>query len=182
MRKIIYSNIISLAKLNNSLNEKEKLIKIIKEDLEITENKYQDSIMEKEKIKSLLNIKSCRNELSNTKLNVDLKNETISDHTDAAFNIINHETKDSKITFNQININNTNNNNFNILSNFKNGANEINSRNKLKQRPDFNSRHKLNDSDENKMNMTIDINNKPSNFALFNNNLTSRNSKVRMNR
>jgi hypothetical protein len=90
---------------------------------------------------------------------------------------------DPKKTYDQITINNHNtninsNNHFNILSNYKNSAMGINSKNKAKPRPYFDT-SKLNDSEENKINMTIDINNKPTNFSVFNNNLTSRNGNVK---
>lgn len=156
------------------VDEKSKLIKILQEDLSTTEKKYYESIKEKESLKALLNIKT----------NLNSKQDAFQSivHEESSLDIsFNKSICDDKKYFNKITINNNNNinnnNHFNILSNYKNSANGINSRNKTRLRPFFDI-DKLNDLEENKMNMTIDINNKPSNFAMFNNNLTSKNNKV----
>lgn len=178
LKKLLFK-ICSINKLNNLLNEKEKLVKILQEDLATTEKKYHESIKEKEALKSKLNLRV--NNKSEAFQSIVQEEDSDSDrkltNLNSSSNKINIE---GKKTFNQITINNNvnnTNNHFNILSNYKNNAIGINSRNKTKPRPYFDT-SKLNDSEENKINMTIDINNKPSNFAMFNNNLTSRNTKV----
>jgi len=174
--------------LNNLLNEKDKLIKILQEDLATTEKKYHESIKEKEALKSLLNLRANnKSEEAAAAFQSIVHEEDYSDsEINSPSNQIKKKNEEGKKTLNHItinnntNISNNNNNHFNILSNYKNSAMGINSRNKAKSRHYFDT-SKLNDSGENKMNMTIDINsNKPSNFAMFNNNLTSRNTKVKI--
>jgi len=149
----------------------------LRENLEATEKKYYESLKEKETLKNLLYLKNRNDNIKN------IDGKTDSDYSRNSINLnqsINNNAKNKTLSKNYINqisiLNNNTNNNFSILNNYKNIV-IGNNRNKDKPRPYFDN-SKLNDSDENNMNMTIDVNNSKSNFAMFNNNLTSRNNKV----
>ena len=120
------------------------MLKILREDLEITEKKYYESIKEKEFLKAQLN-------LNNNKYPERLTNSNI-------------ENKNNEIILKNKNFVDNKNNPFdkkNIKSN--NNTSTIN-----------------NDSDDDLMNKTIDINHKGSNFSIFSKNLVFKNSKVKI--
>lgn len=129
--------------------------------MELTEKKYLDSIKEKEDLKSKLelNIKNRTRKVSLLIGNANEIDELIKE-------------KEIKTTRNSNQMPN------NLFSNFKQST--VNK--KIKQKNLINTmiKDKFNESDEDDvMNNTVNFNQKDfSNFAMFNNNLTSRNQKV----
>ncbi len=147
--------------------ERDNIIKCLREDLDLTEKKFIESIKEKDALKSVINLNS-KSALGKT-MSIDFSN------TFQNFNTINAESENNKKT-SQINY--QINSNYNIFNNYKNSAMGMTSRNKMIPPNAFMKGKRHDDSDDNMMNMTIDVNSKISNFAMFNNNLTTRNAKV----
>jgi hypothetical protein len=171
-----------LGKLKNLLADKDNLIKTLRSDLELAGKKYNESIKEKEDLKSKLQLEiNIKNRTRKASLFIGNQNELLENNYNN-FEIENQKevkTSRNNNNYSQLNIQN------NLFSNFKKSA-ENNKTLKKKNLNLMNSiKYKLNESDEDKddiMNNTVNINNinqkNFSNFAIFNNNFTSRNTKV----